>query len=99
MVTARVDGRLVGFVLLGDYDDGYVDLNDLAVHPDFQRRGIGQAVCDDSVDWMRDLGFARIFGMAISAGSEDLRSSRVRSGIARRGADPVSAELAERCAA
>jgi predicted N-acetyltransferase YhbS len=68
-VVARWDGRLVGFVMLRDVGDGMIDLNDLAVAVDYQQRGIGQAICDDAVEWMRELGHERIVGLPISTGS------------------------------
>ncbi len=41
-IVAEEDGQIIGF---GDVDDtGYLDR--LYVHKDFQRRGIGRAICD-----------------------------------------------------
>ena len=61
VVTARVDGRIAGFVMLHVYDEGDVDLYDLAAHPGYQRRDIGYEVCADAVKWMRELGCIEIF--------------------------------------
>jgi GNAT superfamily N-acetyltransferase len=69
MVVAAVDGRVAGFVMLHIYDEGDVDLNDLAVDPAHQRRGIGYAMCADAVEWMRELGCNEIGGLPVSPGS------------------------------
>lgn len=67
-MVARRGRRFLGFVLFRDCDE-WVDINDLAVHPDFQRRGIGYALCEEAVNWARELGHEKVTALPISSGS------------------------------
>jgi GNAT superfamily N-acetyltransferase len=52
-VTARQDGRLVGFVRLLWDGDVHLFLLDTTVHPDLQRRGIGARLVHEAVAMAR----------------------------------------------
>lgn len=49
-VAAAEDGRLLGFMTLG-HVDGAPYLDQLAVHPDAMRRGLGSALLRQAFDW------------------------------------------------
>ena len=51
--TARKDGRLIGFIDV--LSDGIADayLQDLAVHPDYQRIGIGTELVNRAINYLK----------------------------------------------
>jgi aminoglycoside 6'-N-acetyltransferase I len=61
------DGRVLGWIGgLPEYDGLVWELHPLAVHPDFQRRGIGRALVLDFEERVRERG-----GLTIMLGSDD----------------------------
>lgn len=58
--VAEVDEQLVGFATIGRLEDGVVELDDLFVHPDVQRRGIGRALVAEAAARARRAGAGRI---------------------------------------
>jgi len=53
--VAEVDGAVCGYAL-ADLLDGAAHLEQVTVHPDFGRRGIGRRLVDAVADWARDRG-------------------------------------------
>lgn len=51
-ILAEVDGRIVGYVLFWFLPEE-VDIHNIAVHPDFRRRGIGRLLLEQVVDSAR----------------------------------------------
>ena len=51
--TARKDGKLIGFIDV--LSDGIADayLQDLAIHPDFQRKGIGTELVKNTIRFLQ----------------------------------------------
>jgi len=47
--VAKTDGRFAGCCALRDYGDGLYEVRSLAVHPDFQRRGIASALVRNKI--------------------------------------------------
>lgn len=67
-ILAEVDGRPVGHVLVSGmtHEDGgsvrgLLGLAPLAVHPDFQRRGIGSALAREAIRQCKDAAVSRLF--------------------------------------
>ena len=53
-VCLRVDGRLIGMGrIVGDGGCNY-EVVDVAVHPDFQRRGLGSTIMESLMGYLRD---------------------------------------------
>jgi GNAT superfamily N-acetyltransferase len=46
--------------VLADVVDGFAHVTDIAVHPDFQRRGIGRRLLDHVAGWGRARGLTRL---------------------------------------
>jgi ribosomal-protein-alanine N-acetyltransferase len=58
MVAAdRAEKRIVGYIMVWKIRDD-VQINNVAVHPDFRRSGIGEAMIRDVLDWARAAGAA-----------------------------------------
>jgi putative acetyltransferase len=60
-LVAEVDGKVVGQIAfspvkIGGKDHGWLALGPVAVLPTFQRRGIGQALVNEGLKTIRDLG-------------------------------------------
>ena len=60
-LAAEVDGKVVGQIAfspvkIGGKDHGWLALGPVAVLPTFQRRGIGQALVNEGLKTIRDLG-------------------------------------------
>ena len=51
-ILAEVDGRIVGYVLFWFLPEE-VDIHNIAVHPDFRRKGIGRLLLEQVVDSAR----------------------------------------------
>lgn len=58
-VLVAVAPHPVGFSIVNKLDD-HAHLAELAVHPDYGRRGIGSALLRRSCDWAREQGYASI---------------------------------------
>ena len=57
--VAERDGAPVGFVSVRLHrDDGMGEVHMVAVDPDHQAEGVGKALVDAAVDWMREAGMA-----------------------------------------
>jgi GNAT superfamily N-acetyltransferase len=54
--VAEVDDRAVGFALASELD-GTAHLEELDVHPDFLRRGLGSALLHAMARWAEDAGY------------------------------------------
>ena len=80
--VARVEGRLVGAVLCGtDGRRGY--LHHLAVHPDFRRQGIGQALAERCLAELKAQGINKCH-LFVFAGNADGRAFWERTGWKQR---------------
>ncbi len=62
-LVGEADGRLAGYACWGVIDGTResVDLYWIAVHPDFQGRGIGAALLDDAEAWIAASGRTRVY--------------------------------------
>ena len=62
-LVGDVDGRLAGYACWGTIDGTCesVDLYWIAVHPDFQGRGIGAVLLDDAEAWIAASGRTRVY--------------------------------------
>jgi ribosomal-protein-alanine N-acetyltransferase len=47
--------RIVGYIMVWKIQDD-VQINNVAVHPDFRRSGVGEAMLRDVLDWARAAG-------------------------------------------
>ena len=61
--VGEVDGRLAGYACWGTIDGTResVDLYWIAVHPDFQNRGIGAVLLEDAEAWIAASGRTRVY--------------------------------------
>src|SRR5579884_3434927 len=57
--VAEVDGRVVGYAI-AEVIDGAGHLEQVSVHPDFSRRGLGRALIDTVIAWARDHAFPAV---------------------------------------
>ena len=56
--AARIDGRLAGMVKVApEPEPELAQLTSMHVHPDFQGRGIGRALLETAVEFMRESGY------------------------------------------
>jgi ribosomal-protein-alanine N-acetyltransferase len=55
VVVDRILKRIAGYVLVWKSHDD-VQINNIAVHPDFRRSGIGEAMLRDVLGWARSAG-------------------------------------------
>jgi GNAT superfamily N-acetyltransferase len=55
LVAVGTDDRPVGYLLL-DVVDGAAHIEQVSVHPDYARKGIGRALIQRSSEWARDRG-------------------------------------------
>lgn len=53
------DSRPVGYLLV-DVVDGNAHIEQVSVHPDFGRRGIGRALIERCVQWSREWGYPAV---------------------------------------
>ena len=58
--VALADDRPVGFAIVEMLDDGLPHLDELDVHPEFMRRGMGTALVRVVCDWTAENGFSEI---------------------------------------
>ena len=57
------DGSVIGSVALKVYSLELAELGALAVHPDWQARGVGRALCDTVIAEARGLGLTEVFAL------------------------------------
>ena len=76
-LTSRIDGTAVGFCYLEPEElaQGTWNMRAIAVHPDFQRMGIGKALVQKSEDTLRESG-QRIL-IVDTPGTEDFAATRL----------------------
>lgn len=67
------DGELVGNVTLSRVSGQTWLISNMAVHPEYRRRGIGRTLMEASVDWVRNRGASRIT-LEVRAGNEAAKS-------------------------
>jgi len=58
-ILAVVDGKPVGYIIYWIVS-GEIDIHNLAVHPDFRRRGLGRALLDGVTSEARRQGLTRV---------------------------------------
>lgn len=59
LIVAEVDGGIVGSLIV-TFDGWRGNMYRLAVHPDYQRRGIARRLLDEAHTWLRSAGCRRI---------------------------------------
>ena len=59
VILAEIGGRLAGSIIAG-FDGWRGNVYRLAVHPDFQRRGIARRLLTAAEDWLRSQGVKRV---------------------------------------
>lgn len=59
LVAAESDDRVVGFALLIEVD-GLAHLEEIDVHPEHGRQGLGAALIEAAFDWAREKGYPAI---------------------------------------
>ena len=58
--AVRIEGRLAGMVKVApEPEPGLAQLTSMHVHPDFQGRGIGRALLETAVEFMKGAGYQR----------------------------------------
>ena len=63
-LVAEVDGRVVGCVHLEEYSPSLAEVRSLAVHPDYQGRGLGAALMDALEELARLRDYATLFAVS-----------------------------------
>ena len=86
MFLDEEDGMIVGYCSLLIKDDGTCELGNLAVLPEYRRRGIGGALLDHAVEAARNLGCS-----AVTLGIVE-ENTALRKWYERRGALHTGAE-------
>ena len=59
VILAEAGGKIAGSIIAG-FDGWRGNLYRLAVHPDFQRRGIARRLVAEAEDWLRSQGVKRV---------------------------------------
>ena len=59
LLLAEIDGRLAA-TLIATFDGWRGNMYRLAVHPDYQRRGVARRLVDEADAWLKTLGCKRI---------------------------------------
>jgi ribosomal protein S18 acetylase RimI-like enzyme len=59
LIVADIDGRIAG-TLIATFDGWRGNMYRLAVHPDYQRRGIARRLVEEAHTWLRQQGCRRI---------------------------------------
>jgi len=63
--VVREDGKVVGCVALHISWSDLAEVKSLAVHPDYERRGIGSALLGASIKEAKEMGIDRIFTLTL----------------------------------
>ena len=79
LLVAETGGRIAGYAAAWFVADE-AELGDLAVHPDFRRRGIGSRLLVRTLDEARSRAI-RVLYLEVRAGNEDARRLYERSGF------------------
>ena len=79
LFVAEMAGRVAGYAAVWFVADE-AELGDLAVHPDFRRRGIGSLLLDRALEEARGRAI-RVLYLEVRAGNEDARRLYERSGF------------------
>jgi ribosomal protein S18 acetylase RimI-like enzyme len=72
LIVAEPDGRIIGS-LIAAFDGWRGNMYRLAVHPEYQRRGIARCLVDEAHEWLRGQGCRRI--TALVEGDHDYATS------------------------
>jgi ribosomal protein S18 acetylase RimI-like enzyme len=72
LIVAEIDGHIAG-TLITTFDGWRGNMYRLAVHPDYQRRGIARRLVEEAHGWLRDKGCRRI--TALVEGDHDYATS------------------------
>lgn len=56
-IASDIENRVVGFTML-EIVDGLAHLDELDVHPDHARKGIGSSLLQVAIDWASDAGYS-----------------------------------------
>ena len=72
LLLAEVDGDLAGSLITA-FDGWRGNMYRLAVHPEYQRRGIARRLVDEAEAWLRSIGCLRI--TALVEGNHDYATS------------------------
>lgn len=76
-VARATDGRVLGWIGgIPEYEGNVWELHPLAVHPDFQGRGVGAALVRDFEDQVRQRG-----GLTIMLGTDDVNNMTTLAGV------------------
>jgi ribosomal protein S18 acetylase RimI-like enzyme len=59
LIEDTASARIVGFLQLRDAVDGAGYVSDVAVHPEYQRRGLGEGAMRWALAWFRERGLGR----------------------------------------
>lgn len=70
-ITARTDGRLVGFTSLNPIAPAACEFAVMAVRPEHHRRGHGRALIVAGTDWMRSKGYSLALVRTLAASQPD----------------------------
>lgn len=72
LLLAEEDARIIGSLIV-TFDGWRGNMYRLAVHPDYQRRGIARRLVDEAEEWLRSVGSRRI--TALVEGDHDYATS------------------------
>ena len=76
-LAALIDGRVAGWIGgIPEYEGNVWELHPLAVHPDFQGRGVGRALVEDFEKRVAEKG-----GLTIQLGSDDVNDMTSLSNV------------------
>jgi GNAT superfamily N-acetyltransferase len=59
-IYMRSNEHIVGELILGWYDDDWVNVDSFTVLPEYQGKGLGKILLDKALEWAKDYGFTEI---------------------------------------